>query len=114
MSVSITFSHYHDAVNDFVLLCSHSLAHYFESSVYKKVRPQIKVNWPSKVKSVLERSFDSDMEKRPNIDFYYEVLREELTELRGGDNSELSDTFIHRRRSHTSLLQLLRLNNANE
>lgn len=63
---------------------------------------------------MLERSFDSDMEIRPKIDSYYDVLREELSALRGGDNTELSDTFIHRRRSHTSFLQLMRLRNANE
>lgn len=62
-------------------------------------RPNIDDNWPESIKEALQRSFDADMGQRPSIETFYNVLRFHLLSLRGGDDAELRDAFLQRRRS---------------
>ena len=48
-------------------------------------------------------SFDPNTEERPNMDVFYNHLRCQLLTMRGGDDSQLTDSFINRRRSTRSL-----------
>ena len=64
------------------------------------------MNWPALIRGMLESSFDNEIYKRPKMELYYDIIREEIATLRGGDASGLSDTHIQRRRSFTSLRNL--------
>ncbi len=44
-------------------------------------------------------SFDAEIEKRPTMDLFYNILRFQLLELRNWDSSQLGNSFINRRRS---------------
>mmetsp|Transcript_9671 Transcript_9671/g.14628 ORF Transcript_9671/g.14628 Transcript_9671/m.14628 type:complete len:250 (+) Transcript_9671:1-750(+) len=69
-------------------------------------RPPINEQWPEPIKEALRLSFDADMEQRPSIQMFYNMLRLELLGLRDGDDTELSDKFIRRRRSFGSMNRL--------
>lgn len=69
-------------------------------------RPPINEQWPEPIKEALRLSFDSDIEQRPSIQIFYNMLRLELLGLRDGDDTKLSDEFIRRRRSFGSINKL--------
>jgi len=69
-------------------------------------RPTINENWPEPIKEVLQLSFDSNMEKRPSMQLFYNMLRFQLLGLRDGDDTKLDNAFIHRRRSFNSMRNL--------
>ena len=71
-------------------------------------RPVIDEDWPAPIQGMLESSFDADTCKRPKMALWYNIIRETLVSLRGGDRKGLGDSFIGRRRSYDSMKDLLK------
>lgn len=72
--------------------------------VHENVRPSIdKRRWPASIVGMLESSFEAEIGLRPKMNLWYEVVREELASLRGGDRRGLNETSVHRRRSFESM-----------
>eukprot|EP00581_Thalassiosira_minuscula_P009912 CAMPEP_0183709326 /NCGR_PEP_ID=MMETSP0737-20130205/5388_1 /TAXON_ID=385413 /ORGANISM="Thalassiosira miniscula, Strain CCMP1093" /LENGTH=460 /DNA_ID=CAMNT_0025937399 /DNA_START=260 /DNA_END=1642 /DNA_ORIENTATION=+ len=71
--------------------------------VYDGGRPKIDKSWPSSIKNMLESSFDANVQKRPKMELFYDIIRKVLSSLRGGDDSGLSHAAINRRRTVESL-----------
>lgn len=69
-------------------------------------RPPINEAWPEPIKQVLHQSFDPDIDKRPSIQLFYNMLRFQLLNLRDGDDTKLDNAFIKRRRSFGSIRNL--------
>lgn len=67
-------------------------------------RPDIDPSWPSPIQHMLEDSFEADIDKRPRMDFFFEIIRHVLISLRGSSDG-LSDTFINHRRTAVSFGQ---------
>eukprot|EP00581_Thalassiosira_minuscula_P028016 CAMPEP_0183751474 /NCGR_PEP_ID=MMETSP0739-20130205/1755_1 /TAXON_ID=385413 /ORGANISM="Thalassiosira miniscula, Strain CCMP1093" /LENGTH=462 /DNA_ID=CAMNT_0025987703 /DNA_START=32 /DNA_END=1417 /DNA_ORIENTATION=- len=65
----------------------------------KNGRPEIDKRWPSDIKGMLESSFDVDPEKRPKMQPFYDIIKNTLVELRGGDQKGLTNSAINQRRS---------------
>ncbi|KAL7546653.1 hypothetical protein ACHAWF_009987 [Thalassiosira exigua] len=66
-------------------------------------RPEIDESWPSEVQHILRNSFDADMDKRPEMGFFHNTIRNVLMTLRGGDSEGLTDSFIGHRRTAQSM-----------
>jgi serine/threonine protein kinase len=66
-------------------------------------RPAINDEWKEPVKETLTMSFSADSTARPTIKYCYDFLRKQLIERRDGDASQLSDSYIKRRRSQASM-----------
>ena len=66
-------------------------------------RPAINDEWKEPVKETLTMSFSADSTARPTIKYCYDFLRKQLIEHRGGDASQLNDSYIKRRRSQASM-----------
>ena len=83
-----------------------NLTHYqiIISTVNQKGRPQICPKWPASMKEVIRISFEDDMDLRPTIETFYNMLRIQLIELRDGDDRNLSVRHIERRRSNKDLM----------
>lgn len=79
-------------------------------TVEKHGRPEINEQWPEPIKQVLLQSFDPDMDKRPSIQLFYNMLRFQLLSLRDGDDTKLHNTYIKRRRSFTDSMRNLNCN----
>jgi len=73
----------------------------------KNGRPEIDKRWPSDIKGMLESSFDVDPEKRPKMQPFYDIIKNTLVELRGGDQKGLTNSAINQRRSVWSIGSLL-------
>lgn len=71
-------------------------------------RPVIDETWPSSIQGMLQSSFDSEVDKRPKMTLWYNIIRETLASLRGGDRSGLNDTWVKRRRSIESMRDITR------
>ena len=56
------------------------------------------------MKEVIRISFEDDMDLRPTIETFYNMLRFQLIELRDGDDRNLSVRHIERRRSNKDLM----------
>lgn len=56
------------------------------------------------MKEVIRLSFEDDMDLRPTIQTFYNMLRFQLIELRDGDDRNLSIRHIERRRSNKDLM----------
>ena len=69
-------------------------------------RPTINEGWPEPIQELLRLSYDTDMDKRPSIQFHYNTLRFQLLQLRDGDDTRLDNSFIKRRRSFSSMRDL--------
>ena len=110
----------------------HQLINYV---VEENGRPDIDESWPTSIQGMLESSFDSEIDKRPvsqllmslysckfvrsflliflcpspsqKMTLWYDIIRETLVTLRGGDRTGLSDTLIRRRRSFGSMIDLM-------
>ena len=63
------------------------------------------------MKEVLRLSFEDDMDLRPTISIFYNMLRFQLIELRDGDDRQLSMRHIERRRSSKSFSNRVGVNN---
>ena len=55
---------------------------------------------------MLESSFDKDIILRPKASLFYDVIRDELKEMRNGNARGLNDTWLQRNRSQLSLTRL--------
>ena len=66
-------------------------------------RPAINDEWKEPVKETLTLSFSADSTARPTMKYCYDFLREQLIEHRDGDASQLSDSYIKRRRTQASM-----------
>jgi hypothetical protein len=73
------------------------------SLVLQGGRPTINEEWKDAIKETLGRSFDVNTATRPTMQQFYNMLRLELIEIRDGDATNLSDTYIKRRRSQLSI-----------
>lgn len=71
--------------------------------VDEHVRPIIDEKWPERIVGMLESSFDRCITTRPRMKLWYKIIREELVDLRGGDQSDLSDSYVRRRRTFESM-----------
>lgn len=65
-------------------------------------RPDIDDKWPASIKGMLESSFDKDINMRPKASLFYDIIRDELKNLRNGNTEELSEAWIQRRRTDCS------------
>jgi len=68
-------------------------------------RPELNSKWSEQIQESLTAAFDAEMGQRPRsptMKALYDMLRTELTEMRGGDDSQLRHSFLQRRRSTTS------------
>ena len=59
------------------------------------------------MKEVIRLSFEDDMDLRPTMETFYNMLRFQLIELRDGDDHNLSIRHIERRRSHGASIRNL-------
>ena len=71
--------------------------------VDEHARPIIDEKWPERIVGMLESSFDRCITTRPQMKLWYKIIREELVNLRGGDQSNLSDSCMRRRRTFESM-----------
>ena len=71
--------------------------------VDEHVRPIIDKKWPERIVGMLDSSFDRCITTRPQMKLWYKIIREELVDLRGGDQSGLSDSCVRRRRTFESM-----------
>ena len=71
--------------------------------VDEHVRPIIDKKWPERIVGMLDSSFDRCITTRPQMKLWYKIIREELVDLRGGDQSDLSDSCVRRRRTFESM-----------
>ncbi|KAL9185557.1 hypothetical protein ACHAXT_003334 [Thalassiosira profunda] len=62
-------------------------------------RPLIDTTWPASIQGMMESSFDENIGHRPKMALWLDILRTTLINLREGDERDLSDTWIKRRRS---------------
>merc|ERR1711862_348312 len=67
--------------------------------VNQRGRPQIHPEWPKPIQAVLRLSFNADIDQRPTIHIFYDILRSQLLELRDGDERNLSREDIGCRRT---------------
>ena len=71
--------------------------------VDEHVRPIIDEKWPERIVGMLDSSFDRCITTRPQMKLWYKIIREELVDLRGVDQSDLSDSYVRRRRTFESM-----------
>jgi hypothetical protein len=76
-------------------------------SVREEGRPDINDEWPASIKDLLRMSFDSSPKERPTMHVIFDILRCTLSEMRGGDVSRLSDSYLLRRRTIASTRNLV-------
>lgn len=70
----------------------------FQDKVVKQgYRPKIETDWPEKISTLLQNSWEVDIRKRPSSDEVSEVLRTEIAKIR--DGGDMSDLQHDRRRS---------------
>ena len=67
-------------------------------------RQDIKEEWPSSIKELLQMNFDISPDKRSSMKYIFETIRSELCQVRGGDNSRLRTSYLLRRRTVDSMV----------
>jgi len=66
-------------------------------------RPEIDERWPDHIKGMLKYSFDADMDERPKMKLCCQIIRKELSSVRGGDMAGLTRADMNRRRTPDSI-----------
>ena len=71
-------------------------------AVHEDERPKINEEWPASIKGMLECSFEKDITLRLSASLLYDIIRDELKNLRKGNARGLSDTWLQCRRTYVS------------
>ena len=74
--------------------------------MYEDGRPEIDPEWPYEIRDMLQMCFAVSPDKRPVMEFMFESIRDELKNMRDGDDSKLRNSYLLRRRSMASMKNL--------